>query len=254
MSTYLIALTIGDLASSPERVVNGVPLRIWALKGKEQLGQFALDYTARLLPFYEDYFAVPYHYDKLDQVGVPAFGAGAMENAGLDRLCSRWSCCWTRGPSHAARKELVAEVIAHEFAHMWFGDLVTMKWWDDLWLNEAFAELDRPTTPWTPSPPTTASGTTCRAAIDRALETDGLAGTHPIYNPVETPARATENFDDITYQKGGAVMRMVHDFLGDDDFRAGLRTYMRGVRRRQRRRADLWRHLQHAADQPVGRR
>ncbi len=251
MSTYLIALTIGNLASSPERVVNGVPLRIWALKGKEQLGQFALDYTARLLPFYEDYFAVPYHFDKLDQVGVPAFGAGAMENAGL--IVSQQVVLLLDPRSVSRRQELlVAEVIAHEFAHMWFGDLVTMKWWDDLWLNEAFAS-------WMSYHAVDALSPDYRVwdevqgGFDRALETDGLAGTHPIYNPVETPSAISENFDDITYQKGGAVLRMVHDFLGDDAFRAGLRTYMREFAEGNAAGADLWNHLQRAADQPVGR-
>ncbi len=138
MASYLIAIAIGDFASTPERVVNGMPLRVWALKGKESLGAFALDITAELLTFYEDYFATPYHFDKLDNVGVPNFGAGAMENAGL--IVSQAVVLLLDERAASRRQELVvAEVTAHEFAHMWFGDLVTMRWWDDLWLNEAFA-------------------------------------------------------------------------------------------------------------------
>ena len=138
MASYLIALGIGEFASAEERTVNGVPLGVWALKGKEALGKFALDITAQLLPFYEDYFAAPYHFDKLDNLGVPNFGAGAMENAGL--IISQEVVLLLDERAASRRQELtVSEVTAHEFAHMWFGDLVTMRWWDDLWLNEAFA-------------------------------------------------------------------------------------------------------------------
>jgi puromycin-sensitive aminopeptidase len=250
ISSYLLAMTIGDLASTPERIVNGVPLRIWALKGKEHLGQFALDYTARLLPYCEDYFAAPYHFAKLDQVGVPAFEAGAMENAGL--IVSQQIALLLDPQTASVRQEiLVAGVIAHEFAHMWFGDLVTMQWWDDLWLNEAFAS-------WMSYHAVDALSPDyhvwdeVQSGFDRALETDALASTHPIYNLVETPRAILENFDDITYQKGGAVLRMVHDFLGDDAFRAGLRTYMREFAENNATGADLWRHLQQASHLPVG--
>ncbi len=251
MSTYLLALAIGDLASTPEQVVHGIPLRIWAPTGKEHLGAFALDLTAQLLPFYESYFAVPYRFGKLDQVGVPAFGAGAMENAGL--IISQQVLLQLDPRTASRRQQLTAaEVIAHEFAHMWFGDLVTMRWWDDIWLNEAFAS-------WMSYHAVDALHPEYRVwdevqgQFDRALASDALASSHPIYNPVETPSAISENFDDITYQKGGAVLRMVHDFLGDDAFRAGLRTYMREFAERNAEGADLWRHLRQASDQPVDR-
>ncbi|MGH2502361.1 MAG: M1 family metallopeptidase, partial [Ktedonobacterales bacterium] len=124
MSSYLLAIAIGEFASAGERVVNGAPLRVWALKGREALGAFALDFTAQLLPFYEDYFAAPYHYDKLDNLGVPNFGAGAMENAGL--IISQALILLLDERAAARRQELtVSGGVAHEFAHMWFGDLVT---------------------------------------------------------------------------------------------------------------------------------
>jgi puromycin-sensitive aminopeptidase len=250
MSTYLLALVIGDVASTTERVVNGVPLRIWAPRGKEQIGQFALDYTARLLPLYEDYFAVPYHFEKLDQVGVPSFFGGAMENAGLiisDQVILLLD------PQSASRQQesTAAMVIAHEFAHMWFGDLVTMRWWDDLWLNEAFASwmslhaLDILS-------PQYRIWDELQGGVDFALETDGLASSHAIYNPVDTPRGILENIDVITYQKGGAVLRMVHDFLGDEAFRAGMRTYMAEFGEKNATGPDLWRHLQQASHLPVG--
>jgi puromycin-sensitive aminopeptidase len=249
MASYLIALAIGQFASTPERVVNGVPLRIWALKGKEHLGAFALDITAQLLPFYEDYFAAPYHFGKLDNLGVPNFGAGAMENAGL--IISQAVVLLLDEQAASRRQELtVAEVTAHEFAHMWFGDLVTMRWWDDLWLNEAFASwmsyhaIDT-------LRPQYRVWDEVQSGADAALEADALASSHPIYNPVATPRAVMENFDVITYQKGGAVLRMVHDFLGDEAFRAGLRSYMAEFAEGNATGADLWRHLQQASHQPV---
>jgi puromycin-sensitive aminopeptidase len=249
MSSYLLAIAIGDFASAEERVVNGVPLRVWALKGKEALGKYALDITARLLPFYEDYFAAPYHYDKLDNLGVPNFGAGAMENAGL--IISQAVALLLDERAAARRQELiVSEVAAHEFAHMWFGDLVTMRWWDDLWLNEAFAS-------WMANHAIDSIRPEYRVwdetqfQVDQALALDSLTSSHPIYNPVTTPASVLENFDVITYQKGSAVLRMVHDFLGDEAFRAGLRGYMAEFAEGNATGADLWHHLQQASRQPV---
>jgi puromycin-sensitive aminopeptidase len=250
MSSYLIAMTLGNLASTPERVVNGIPLGIWAPRGKEHLGQFALDYTARLLPFYEDYFAAPYHFEKLDQVGIPSFFGGAMENAGLI-VSDQVALLLDQQSASLQQEMLVAGVVAHEFAHMWFGDLVTMKWWDDLWLNEAFASWMAFHAVDTLSPQYHVWDEV-QLGFDRALDTDALTGTHPIYNVVETPRSILENFDEITYQKGGAVLRMVHDFLGDDAFRAGLRTYMAEFAENNATGADLWRHLQQASRLPVG--
>jgi puromycin-sensitive aminopeptidase len=250
LSSYLLAVVIGDVVSTEERIVHGVPLRIWAPRGKEQLGQFALDYTARLLPLYEDYFAAPYFFEKLDQVGVPSFFGGAMENAGLI-ISDHIGLLLDLQSANRQQEMLAAETIAHEFAHMWFGDLVTMHWWDDLWLNEAFAQwmachaldlLSPHYRIWDEVQP----------GVDFALETDALASSHAIYNPVGTPRSILENIDAITYQKGSAVLRMVHDFLGDDAFRAGLRTYMAEFAEQNATGPDLWRHLQQASHLPVG--
>lgn len=249
MASYLIALAIGEFAGTPEQTINGIPLRIWALKGKEHLGAFAQTLTEQLLPFYEDYFAIPYHFDKLDNLGVPNFGAGAMENAGL--IISQAVVLLLDEKAAARRQELtVAEVTAHEFAHMWFGDLVTMRWWDDLWLNEAFASWMAYHAVDTLRPQYRVWDEV-QGGADAALAADSLASSHPIYNPVSTPRAVMENFDVITYEKGGAVLRMVHDFLGDELFRAGLRAYMREFAESNATGADLWRHLQQASNQPV---
>ena len=160
MSTYLVALAIGDLAATPEVVVAGTPLRVWALRGKEQTGVFAQQYTQRLLPWYEAYFGVPYPFGKYDQVAVPGFAAGAMENAGLVLFRQRLLLMDPATASWEQEKE-IALVMAHEFAHQWFGNLVTMRWWDDIWLNEAFAD-GSPTRRWTRSTPPIRYGTIIR--------------------------------------------------------------------------------------------
>ena len=249
MSSYLIALVIGDVASTPEKIVNDIPLRVWAMRGKEQMGSFALDYAARLLPWYEDYFGVPYHYDKYDQVAAPGFAAGAMENSGLV-LFRQELLIMQPGSTSWQQEKNIAHVIAHEFAHMWFGNLVTMQWWDDLWLNEAFAE-------WmsyrviADISPEYHLWDDFQGGKNYALGVDSLESTHPIYSPVETPAQARELFDAITYTKGCAVLRMLENFLGQESFRAGLRTYMKEFYEGNARGGDLWRHLQEASSQPV---
>ena len=249
MSSYLAAIIIGDIASTREDVVHGVPLRIWALRGKERMGEFALDYTARLLPFYEEYFGTPYHFEKLDQIGVPAFAAGAMENAGLITYRQTALLMDPAKASWSAEKR-IATVIAHEFAHMWFGDLVTMRWWDDLWLNEAFASWLENHAVNTLSPEYDIWDEMQRFK-DHVMDVDSLASTHPIYSPVETPSDAMEMFDEITYEKGSSVLRMLHNFLGDESFKKGLQGYLREFAEGNAAGSDLWRNLQQASDEPV---
>lgn len=249
MSSYLIALVIGNLAATPEETSRGVPLRVYALKGKEQMGDFAQDCMQKFMPYYEDYFGVPYHFDKYDQAAVPGFAAGAMENAGLvlfrqsRLLLNPATASWDTEKS-------IAHVIAHEFAHMWFGDYVTMKWWDDLWLNESFAEwfsYKALNDIW----PEYHIWDDYQAGRTSAMSLDALEGTHSIYNKVETPADASEMFDVITYQKGCGVMRMLETFLGSEAFRAGIRTYMKEFAESNAAGGDLWRHLEQSANRPV---
>jgi puromycin-sensitive aminopeptidase len=226
-------------------------MRVWTMRGKEQLGEFALDYAARLLPWYEEYFNAPYHYEKYDQVAVPGFAAGAMENSGLV-IFRQELLIMAPGSASWRQEKSIAHVIAHEFAHMWFGNLVTMQWWDDLWLNEAFAE-------WmayriiSEISPEYQIWDDFQGDKSHALAVDALESTHPIYSPVETPAQAQELFDAITYLKGCAVMRMLENYLGQEAFRSGLQSYMQEYAERNARGADLWHHLQTASRQPVTR-
>ena len=250
VSSYLAAVAIGDFESSPESRVRDVPLRVYAPRGKGGQTAFAQDLATKLLPWYEHYFDFSYPFAKYDQVAVPGFDAGAMENIGL--VLFRQNLLLMDPKSASWRQEkVIARVVAHEMAHMWFGNLVTMRWWDDLWLNEAFAE-------WMAHKSVHAIVPSYRIWDDsaedksRALFDDALQSTHPIYTAVATPEEALEMFDSITYQKGCAVMRMLENFLGEENFRSGLRAYMKEFQWRNAAGADLWRALEKASGQPVG--
>jgi puromycin-sensitive aminopeptidase len=251
LSTYLLALAVGPLESSEPRHVGTTPIRLWHVPGKAHLGAFGLEAAAEALARLEAYFDIPYPYAKLDLVAVPDFEAGAMENAGAVFFRETLLLLDPATVSLPERKR-AAEVIAHELAHMWYGDLVTMAWWDDLWLNEAFATwmAYRVVNDWKPEWRMWQGFEHDRAG---ALGLDGLASTHPIYAPVRSVAEATENFDLITYEKGAAVVRMVEHYLGPDTFRDGVRRYMRRHREGNAVAADLWRALGEASGADVAR-
>ena len=251
VSSYLAAMTVGRYEAPPATHTNGTPLRVWALTGKREQTSFAQSFTAGLFPWYEDYFGVPYAYAKYDQVAVPGFDAGAMENVGLVLFRQNLLLMDPRSASWNQEK-LIAKVIAHELAHMWFGNLVTMSWWDDLWLNEAFAE-------WFAHKAIHAVAPQYQVWNDfqldknRALTDDAMPTTHAVWTAVETPSEALEMFDVITYQKGCAVMRMLESFIEEQPFRDGIRAYMSAFAGRNARGDDLWSHLEHASGRPVGR-
>jgi len=249
LSSYLIAVCIGDLASSPEVKVRGFPVRTWAVPPKQQLTAFGEEVAASVLPLLEDYFAQPYAYGKVDQVAVPDFEAGAMENAG----CITYrEVALLLDPKTAPLniQKRVAEVITHELSHQWFGNLVTMVWWDDLWLNEAFATwmaykiVDQ----WRPR---------WRVWMDfevgkgAALHLDALKSSHPIRAEIHNAEEAGESFDAITYEKGGAILRMIEGYLGEDKFRGGIRLYMAKHREKNATADDLWGALAQASEQPI---
>src|SRR5262245_23679490 len=251
LSTYLLALAVGPLEGSATRMVGSTPIRVWHVPGKGQLTEIGLEAAAEALRRLEDYFAIPYPYGKLDLVAVPDFEAGAMENAGAVFFRETLLLLDPATASLGERKR-AAEVIAHELAHMWYGDLVTMAWWDDLWLNEAFATwmAYRVVDDWRPEWRLWHGFEHDRAG---ALALDALASTHPIYATVRSVAEATENFDAITYEKGAAVVRMIEHYLGPELFRDGVRLYMRRHRDGNTVAADLWRALEEASGRQVTR-
>jgi puromycin-sensitive aminopeptidase len=251
LSSYLAAFAIGRFGSTPEARAKGTPHKVWAMHGKEGLGVEARDAAVRIQPWFEDYFGVPYRFGKYDQLAVPSFSFGAMENAGLVVFRASRLLMDKRTASWKDLRDITL-VVSHEFAHQWFGNHVTMAWWDDLWLNESFAE-------WIAHACVDALWPQHEVWLDfqgrtnRALATDALGATHPVYQPVATPAEAAEMFDAITYGKGSAVLRMLEAFLGKEAFRKGLRTYMQEFGGANAKGADLWRHLGQASERPVER-
>ena len=249
LSSYLIALCIGELKGSPPEKVRGYDVQTWAVPQKQALTTFGQEVACATLPLLEDYFGQPYAYGKVDQVGVPDFEAGAMENAG----CITYrEVALLLDPKTAPLniQKRVAEVITHELSHQWFGNLVTMVWWDDLWLNEAFATwmaykiVDQ----WRPK---------WRVWMDfevgkgAALHLDAMKSSHPIRAEIKNAEEAGESFDAITYEKGGAILRMIEGYLGEEKFRDGIRLYMKKHREANATADDLWGALAEASGQPI---
>ncbi len=250
MSTYLLAFIVGDLKCIEQRADDGTLVRVWATSGNEEKGSFALDLSVKLLAYFNDYFGVPYPLEKLDHVAIPDFAAGAMEN---------WGAITYREPavlvdpehSSAGTRQIVACIVSHEMAHMWFGDLVTMEWWNDLWLNESFASwigdkaVDHLFPEWEMWTQFVSSDTT------RALSLDGLRNSHPIEQEVNNPAEIGQLFDAISYSKGGSLLRMLEHFLGAETFRQGLHRYLTKHQYGNARQSDLWDALGEASGQAV---
>lgn len=249
MSTYLVTLLVGPFASTPPVVAGSVPIRVWAVKGSEKLGMFARNAAAKMMPFFINYFAQPYPGTKLDFIAVPEFEAGAMENLGAITFREELLLLEDKQSSVQAQQR-ASSVIAHEMAHLWFGDLVTMKWWDDLWLNEAFATWmsikaeDFVHPEWQSWEFFT---------LDRlnAMEVDELRTTRAIHAEVKNPMEAIEMFDSITYSKGASILRMLETYLGEKVFQSGVQHYMREHKFANATTGDLWNSLQAASQKPV---
>jgi puromycin-sensitive aminopeptidase len=249
LPTYLVALVAGPMAACDEEKVRAVPVRTWAVPEKVDLTAFGQEAAVAVLPRLEDYFDVPYAFGKLDQVGLPDFEFGAMENAGLVTYRETALLLDPATASLPVRKR-IAEVVTHELAHQWFGNLVTMRWWDDLWLNESFATwmAYKIVAGWKPEWRIWLDFDQGKAA---ALGLDALRSTHPIHAEVRNPEDMGEAFDLITYEKGGAVLRMIEAWLGEEPFRQGIRRYMRRFAQGNAVADDLWTALQEASGQPV---
>jgi len=251
MSTYLVAFVVGPLVATEPIDVRGTPLRVVHVPGKEHLTAFALEVAEFCLEHFADWYDIPYPGDKCDLIALPDFAAGAMENLGA--ITFREAVLLI-DPADATQLELqrVADVVAHELAHMWFGDLVTMKWWNGLWLNEAFATFMElaAVDAFRPEWQRWVAFTTERAA---AFAVDALASTRPIEYPVLSPHDADGMFDVLTYQKGGSVLRMLQQYLGEDGFQAGIRLYLRSREYGNAETTDLWDAIEEATGEPVRR-
>src|SRR6058998_3074515 len=259
MSSYLNVFAAGDLDLIESRS-GPTQIRVIATKGKAKLGRYALEATAQILQYYNDYFGVAYPLPKLDQIALPGGFGGAMENWGGITYYES-TLLFDPKNSSADTKQNIYEVLAHEMAHQWFGDLVTMAWWDNLWLNEGFASwmgskctahFNPQWEVWLrrnlPRDPTRRVG----IAKEQAMEGDARSTTHPIQQPIATEAEANSAFDDITYKKGQSFLRMLESFLGEDIFRDGIRQYIATHKYSNSTTADLWNALSEASKKPVG--
>ncbi len=251
MSTYLVAFVVGPLELTDPVDVDGVPLRIAHVPGKSHLVDFALEVGAFSLRFFTEYYGMPYPERKVDFVALPDFAAGAMENLGL--ITYREALLLV-DPDQATQQELlaVADVVAHELAHMWFGDLVTMRWWNGIWLNEAFATFMANLAVDAFRPEWDRWGS-FRRSCTVALEVDALDSTRPIEFPVRSPEDAADMFDSLTYTKGAAVLRMLERYLGPDRFRDGIRRYLSEHALGNTETSDLWDSIEAATGEPVRR-
>jgi puromycin-sensitive aminopeptidase len=238
MSTYLVAVIVGRLEATPPVDVLGTPLRVVHVPGKGHLTSLALDVGAVALEWFQGYYGIPYPGQKVDMIALPDFAAGAMENLGC--ITYREALLLLDpDTSTQLEQQLVADVVSHELAHMWFGDLVTMRWWNGIWLNEAFAtfmevmavEVFRPEWKrWT------------NFSLERtdAFEVDSLASTRTVEFEVNAPSDCDGMFDVLTYQKGGALLRMLQQYLGEERFRQGVNQYLRTHSYANTETSDLW--------------
>jgi aminopeptidase N len=250
MSTYLLAFVFGDMKYLESKTKRGVVVRTYATPDNVEYTAFALDVAVKCLDYYSEYFDIDYPLAKCDMIALPDFASGAMEN---------WGCITYReqallvDPKNTSlpTKQYVAMVVAHELTHQWFGNLVTMEWWTDLWLNEGFAtwfeylavdHLFPEWEMWT------------QFAVDeqqQALKLDALKHTHPIEVPVRHPDEIRTIFDAISYSKGASVIHMLYHYLGAKDFQKGLQNYLKDHSYKNTQTKDLWKSLEQASSKPV---
>ena len=250
MSTYLVAFVVGPLEATEPVMVGSLPLRVIHVPGKSHLTEFGLRVGAFCIEWFENYYGIPYPSDKCDLLALPDFAAGAMENLGCITF-REVLLLVDPATSTQIEQELVAAVVAHELAHMWFGDLVTMRWWNGIWLNEAFATFmevaatDAFAPQWT-------MWTSFGLDRSAAFEVDSLHSTRTVEFPVESPADADGMFDVLTYQKGGALLRMLEQYLGPDRFRAGVNHYLKKHSYGNTETGDLWDAIEHVVSTDGG--
>ena len=251
MASYLLAFVVGPLATIEGKARTGTKVGVWALPDRIAHGRWALEESTRILDYLNEYYGVPYPLPKLDHISLQDFAAGAMENWGAITYRERILLLDPSTSSTQTRQNITG-VMAHETAHMWFGDLVTMAWWDDLWLNESFATWMGTKTVGALHPDWQMWTQFLSMETVHGLDLDGLRSSHPIEVPVKDPAEIREIFDDISYAKGASILRMLEQFLGESTFRRGIRNYLKAHRYGNTRTEDLWRALGAASGQPVG--
>ena len=251
MSTYLVAFIVGPFEATEPLDVDGVPTRVITPRGKLHLADYALECAEFCFRYLRDYYGIDYPGDKLDHIAIPDFAFGAMENVGAITY-RETALLLDPAKASQAEKLRVLDVIGHEVAHQWFGNLVTMRWWEGIWLNEAFASFmemkatDARRPEW--------KRWLTFGAVERpwAMEVDHLTTTRPVEFEVRSPEEADQMFDALTYGKGSSVLRMIEQFIGEDAFREGVGNYLRRHSYGNTVTADLWAGLDEASEWPVG--
>ncbi|XP_040842008.1 endoplasmic reticulum aminopeptidase 1 isoform X2 [Ochotona curzoniae] len=238
MSTYLVAFIISDFESVSKVTKSGVKVSVYAVPEKIDQADYALDAAVTLLEFYEDYFSIPYPLPKQDLAAIPDFQSGAMENWGLTTYRES-SLLFDPKKSSASSKLGITMIVAHELAHQWFGNLVTMEWWNDLWLNEGFAKFMEFVSVSVTHPELKVEDYFFGKCFD-AMEVDALNSSHPVSTPVENPAQIQEMFDDVSYEKGACILNMLRDYLGADAFKSGIVQYLHKYSYQNTKNEDLW--------------
>ena len=250
MSTYLVALLVGDWACS-EGSADGIPIRVCALPEKKELTTWGVTTAEAEISFYNEYYGFKYPFGKLDIIAFPDFEAGAMENAGAITFRETALLVDDRNASATARRD-VASTNSHEIAHMWFGDTVTMKWWNDIWLNEGFATwiTPKPLAAWKPEWNVRVEEA---AATSHSLAVDSQESTRPIRARADTPGEINQMFDGIAYGKTAAVLRMLESYVGEEPFREGIRAYINKYAFANAQAEDFWGTMTSVTGQPVDR-
>ncbi|KAF4696462.1 hypothetical protein FOZ60_000153 [Perkinsus olseni] len=250
MSPYLMALVVGEFEFLQSATKRGTLVRVLATPGSKDQCHFALDVATRVLEWYEKFFGLPYPLPKLDLVAIPDFACGAMENWGLVTFREVDLLCDPAKVSVGTRKR-VATVVSHELAHQWFGNLVTMEWWDDLWLNEGFATFMENLSADALFPDLGLWNMYVSSDLESAFHLDGMRSSHPIKVPISAAEDVDEVFDAISYEKGCAIVRTLWAVLGPDAFQKGVQVYMDRHQYRNTQTSDLWKAFEEASGQPV---
>lgn len=250
MSTYLVAVVVGEYDHVEGKSDDGVLVRVFTPVGKKEQGVFALEVATKVLPYYKQYFNIAYPLPKMDLIAISDFSAGAMENWGLVTYRESMILVDPENTS-MSHKQSIALTVGHETAHQWFGNLVTMEWWTHLWLNEGYASFTEFLCVNKLFPEYDIWTQFVTDMYTRALDLDSLESSHPIEVEVNHPHEIDEIFDEISYNKGASIIRMLHHYLGDDDFRKGMHLYLTRHQYQNTKTEDLWNALSESSSKPV---
>uniref|UniRef100_A0A8C4SES3 Aminopeptidase n=1 Tax=Erpetoichthys calabaricus TaxID=27687 RepID=A0A8C4SES3_ERPCA len=250
MSTYLVCFAVHQFTFIERMSSRGTRLRIYVQPEQKHTAEYAANITEVVFNYFEEYFNMSYSLPKLDKIAIPDFGTGAMENWGLITYREN-NLLYDPEESSSINKQRVASVIAHELVHQWFGNIVTMDWWDDLWLNEGFASffeyigVNEAEPDW---------GMMNIMLIDDVLPVmtdDALLSSHPIIVDVSTPAEITSVFDGISYSKGASILRMLQDWMSPEKFQEGCQEYLKFYQFMNAKTSDFWMKLEEVSNKPV---